>query len=268
MRPRNRNSLMVPFRIHILGCGSAVPTKRHCPSCQLVEIGDKLLMIDCGDGSHVQMERHHLRTKRLGHIFISHLHADHCLGLTGIFSIMRHKGRTDPIHVYAQKELEPILRSNFSFFCSTACFEVIFHPIDPELNRFVYEDNSIEVATIPLHHGVPSCGFLIREKKGGKRSYAYCSDTAYNPDIPGFINGVNLLYHEATYASDKAQKAIDYGHSTAADAALTAKEAGAKRLIIGHFSSRYEDESVLLDEAKAIFPNTFLADEHQITEIE
>jgi len=304
---------MVPFRVHILGCGSALPTLRHYSSCQVVEHRGKLFMIDCGEGTQMQLRRSRLRFLSLNHIFISHLHGDHCFGLIGLISTFGLLGRTLPLHVYAPKEMQPLLDAQLDFFCHDLGYAVEFHAVETTENKVIYEDRSLTIETIPLQHRVPCCGFLFREKpslphirremidfykiplcqinniKNGQdwttadgevvsrerltlpadppRSYAYCSDTKYIPTLHEIVNGVSTLYHEGTYASDRLENAAKYMHSTAADAARVAKEARVGRLIIGHFSKRYDDETVLLREAQEIFPNTELADEMKVFDV-
>ncbi len=299
---------MEKFDVHILGCGSALPTLRHNATSQVVNVREKLFMIDCGEGTQVHLRRSRLRFNRLNHIFISHLHGDHCFGLTGLISTFGMLERTAQLHVYAHPELERLLRPHLNFFCKGLPFEVVFHPIDPGKREVIYDDRSVSVETIPLRHRLPTCGFLFREKptpnhirrdmidfyripvyminriKNGEdfvteegvvipnprltfpsdppRSYAYCSDTSYLPRIAEQIEGADLLFHEATFAEDNAARARQTQHSTAAQAARIALEAKVKRLVIGHFSARYEDEKALLKEAKDIFPDTILADEN------
>lgn len=299
---------MEKFEVHILGCGSALPTLRHNATSQVVNIREKLFMIDCGEGTQVQLRRSRLRFNKLNHIFISHLHGDHCFGLMGLISTFGMLERTAQLHVYAHPELERLLRPHLNFFCKGLPFEVVFHPIDPGKREMIYDDRSVSVETIPLRHRLPTCGFLFREKptpnhirrdmidfyripvyminriKNGEdfvteegvvipnarltfpsdppRSYAYCSDTSYLPWIAEQIEGADLLFHEATFAEDNAARARQTQHSTAAQAARIALEAKVKRLVIGHFSARYEDEKALLKEAKDIFPDTILADEN------
>ncbi len=299
---------MEKFDVHILGCGSALPTLRHNATSQVVNVREKLFMIDCGEGTQVHLRRSQLRFNRLNHIFISHLHGDHCFGLTGLISTFGMLERTAQLHVYAHPELERLLRPHLNFFCKGLPFEVVFHPIDPGKREVIYDDRSVSVETIPLRHRLPTCGFLFREKptpnhirrdmidfyripvyminriKNGEdfvteegvvipnarltfpsdppRSYAYCSDTSYLPRIAEQIEGADLLFHEATFAEDNAARARQTQHSTAAQAARIALDAKVKRLVIGHFSARYEDEKALLKEAKAIFPDTILADEN------
>lgn len=304
---------MEPFRVHILGCGSALPTLRHYASSQVVEVRGKLFMIDCGEGTQMQLRRSHIGFVRISHVFISHLHGDHCLGLVGMLSTFGMLGRTLPLHLYATAELEPVLRAQVDVFCHNLGYELVFHPIDTTRSEVIYEDRSLTVTTIPLNHRVPCCGFLFREKptlphirrdiidmygipvsqinniKNGRdwttddgdvipnskltfppeppRSYAYCSDTRYMPKLHKLLKGVSTLYHESTYGSDNIAMARKYRHSTAEEAARTARDAGAGQLVLGHYSARYENEKVLLDEARAIFENTVLADEMAVIDV-
>lgn len=304
---------MEKFEIHILGCGSALPTTRHQATSQVLNIREKLFMIDCGEGTQVQLRRSRLRFSRLNHIFISHLHGDHCFGLIGLISTYAMLERTAQLHIYAHADLQRLLAPQLDYFCKGMTFEVVFHPFNPSERTVIYEDRSVSVETIPLRHRLPTCGFLFREKptsrhirrdmidfyqipvyminriKNGEdymlddgtcipcdwltlpadppRSYAYCSDTAYLPRIVEQIQGVDLLFHEATFASSEAVRARQTFHSTAEQAAKIALDAQVKKLVIGHFSARYETETVLLEEASAVFPNTVLAAENMKIEL-
>lgn len=299
---------MEKFEVNILGCGSALPTTRHFSSSQVVNIREKLFMVDCGEGAQLQLRRSKLKFTRLNHIFISHLHGDHCFGLMGLISTFGLLGRTASLHIYAHKELERLLAPQLEFFCKGMTYEVVFHPIDPAKAEVIYDDRSISVSTIPLKHRIPTCGFLFQEKptpnhiirdmvdfyripvfelnriKNGEdyitpegvvvpnhrlttpsaapRSYAYCSDTICQTSIIPQIKGVDLLFHEGTFAQCDAARAKETFHTTAMQAAQIAVEAEAKQLVIGHFSARYEDESILLKEAQTLFPNTLLAKEN------
>lgn len=263
-------------------------------------------MIDCGEGTQLQLRRSRLKFARLNHVFISHIHGDHCFGLVGMISTFSMLGRTADLHVYAPKALEPVLRMELSTFCRGLEFQVIFHA-HPGGHALIYEDCSVAVYTIPLSHRVPSTGFLFCEKpvlphirrdmvdylgipfyaiqsiKEGAgwtaadgrvipherlvfpadapRRYAYCSDTTYLPRLADYLHGVDLLFHEATFGEDNRVRAEETFHSTARQAAMLARDAGVKRLLIGHYSARYTDERVLLDEAREIFPDTLLAEE-------
>ena len=304
---------MEPFNIHILGCGSALPTLRHHPSSQVVEVRDKLFMIDCGEGTQAQLRRSKIRFNKIGHIFISHLHGDHCFGLIGMISTFGLLGRTAKLNIYATAALGPMLQSQLDMFCYNLGYEVVFHPIDTTQQTVIYEDRSLTVTTIPLEHRVPTCGFLFREKptaphirrekidfyhiptwqianikagadwttEEGKvipnqqlvypaetpRSYAYCSDTRYIARLHEQLKGVTTLYHESTYGDDNVAMAEKYFHSTARQAAQVAKDASVQQLVLGHYSSRYENECQLQDEAKTVFENTVLAEENMIIQL-
>lgn len=296
---------MEKFEVNILGCGCAIPTSRHRPSSQIVNIREKLSMIDCGEGTQMQMRNQRLHFMNLRNIFISHLHGDHCFGLMGLISTLGMLGRTAKLHVYAPACYEGLFGQQLAFFCQGMDYEVVFHPVDTTRYQTIYDDRSMSVSTLPLDHRVPCCGFLFREKptlphirrdmidfynipfceigniKNGAdwtlpdgtvipnsrltrpaepaRSYAYCSDTAYKPDLQPYLEGVTLLYHEATFGEDRAKRAEETRHSTARQAALMAKACHAGQLLIGHYSAHYQDESILLNEARQVFPNTLAA---------
>lgn len=298
---------MADFNINILGCGSALPTTRHLATSQIVDLRDKLYMIDCGEGTQVQMRRMRVRFGRLAHIFISHLHGDHCFGLPGLISTLGMLGRTGELVVHGPKEVETYLRPVMDLFCRGMEFEVRFNPVDTRSHSLVMEDRSLSVYSIPLKHRIPTCGYLFAEKpkeahiiremtdfyqvpvrcmkdiKQGQdyvtpegevvpnsrltrpaappKRYAFCSDTAYNRSIIPIIEGADLLYHEATFAECDLARAKETFHSTARQAAEIARDAHVKRLVIGHYSARYEDLSELHREAEAVFPGTILGNE-------
>lgn len=299
--------IMEKFDVHILGCGSALPTTRHFSSSQVVNLRDKLYMIDCGEGTQLQFRKAKLKFSRLNHIFISHLHGDHCFGLLGLISTLNLLGRTAELHIHSPKGLEELLKPMLSFFCNHITFEVCFHEFNTKKADVIYEDRSLTVSSIPLKHRMPCCGFLFAEKqlpnhikrdmvdfykvpvfemnriKNGAdyitpegetilnsilttpselpRKYAYCSDTIYHPAIVEQVKGVDLLFHESTFLTDEIGRAKETFHSTASQAAQIARMAEVKKLLIGHFSARYEDDSVFYDEAAVIFPDTILAKE-------
>lgn len=299
---------MEKFEVHILGCGSALPTTRHLATSQVINIREKLFMIDCGEGAQVQLRKSRLKFSRLNHIFISHLHGDHCFGLMGLISTFDMLERTANLHIHCHADLQRILEPQIEFFCKGMPYNVVFELFNPGEQTVIYDDRSVSVETIPLRHRVPCCGFLFREKptpnhirrdmidfyqiptylinriKNGEdyvledgtvipnarltipsdppRSYAYCSDTCYLPRICEQIKGCDLLFHEATFATADAKRAKETFHTTAPQAAEIAKAAQVKKLVIGHYSARYEDESILLKEASEIFPQTILAQEN------
>ena len=148
----------------IFGSGSSLPTKNNFPTAQILELRDKQFMIDCGEGAQIRMRQIHFKTNRLGHIFISHLHGDHCFGLIGLISSFGMLGRTADLHIHAQPDLQKILQPQLDYFCDKMTFEVIFHNFNPNNNEIIYEDRTVKVSTIPLKHRVPCCGFLFEEK--------------------------------------------------------------------------------------------------------
>ena len=263
---------MDPFKVHILGCGSALPTLRHNASSQVVEVRQKLLMLDCSEGTQMQLRKSHLRFTKLGHVFITHLHGDHCFGLIGMISTFGLLGRTAKLHIHAPEALGPELDRQIQFLTHDLGFEVVFYPVDTTQRQIVYEDRSITVESIPLEHRVPCCGYLIKEKPTRRpddhlRSYAYISDTRYMPHLHEEIMGIDTLYHESTYGDDHIPQSEKYFHSTARQAAMVAAEAKVGKLLLGHYSSRYEDENLLLSQAKEVFENTFLSNEMAVFDV-
>lgn len=301
---------MEPFKIHILGCGSALPTLKHNASSQLIEMRGKCFMVDCGEGAQMQFRRSHIHFSKLNAIFISHMHGDHCFGLMGLLSTLGMLGRTSKLRIYAPKEYAILFRQQVDFFMQTMEYEMEMIPVDTEKQQIIYEDHSLTVETVPLQHRVPCCGFIFREKptlphirrdmidyygipvsqinniKNGAdwtnedgdmipnarlvqpadppRSYAYCSDTRFVPGLKEKVKGVTVLYHESTYTSDQEDRAKIYYHSTARQAATIAAGAGVGTLLLGHYSARYNDEQVLLQEAKAVFENSILTQEGMV----
>lgn len=304
---------MAKFRVHILGCGSALPNLHHNTTSQLVEIHDKFFMVDCGEGTQLQLRKSSVHFCKIGAIFISHLHGDHCFGLMGLVSTFGLLGRTAPLHVFAPKEMQELFEIQKRMFCSTFEYELVFHPVDTTESKIIFEDRSLTVTTIPLSHRVPCCGFLFREKESSRHlnremldyyevpvsqfnnikagldwkspdgevipndrltlppdrplSYAFCSDTRYMPSLYKLVNRVDVLYHESTYGEKENKNAQKYYHSTAAQAAMVAKNAGVGMLLLGHYSSKYGDESVLLNEARSVFPDSYLTDELDVFDV-
>ncbi|MDO5572220.1 MAG: ribonuclease Z [Bacteroidales bacterium] len=298
---------MEKFELNILGCGSALPTMRHLPTSQVLNVRDKLFMIDCGEGAQLQLRKMRLKFSRINHIFLSHLHGDHCFGIAGLLSTLGLLGRHGEFYIHTHPEAEKIFRPFLDYFCYELPFKVIFEPLPVGDSSLIYEDKSIEVTSFPLKHRVPSNGFVFKEKQGLRhlnaemvkfwkvpikdlqmikeghdwvdadgnivpnkvltkdasisRSYAFCSDTAYYEKIIPFIEGVDLLYHEATFAEDAKFRAMQTFHSTARQAAQIALKAGVKKLLIGHYSARYDDDKMIFEEAKSVFNNTIAAKE-------
>ncbi len=288
------------FELKILGSASALPTSKRFPSAQLLNVNERFFLIDCGEGTQIQLRKFKTKFLRINNILISHLHGDHFIGLFGYLSTLNLLGRNTDINIYCPKDLHDIINKNTEIFGNMQ-FKInfIYHK-DNSPNK-IYEDKNIEIFSFKLKHSVPTWGFLFREKqkppnikketiikyspsieqinelKKGKdikingkllknsdltipakppKSYAYCSDTAYFEDIINIIKNVDLLYHEATFAKDLFTNAKERMHSTSEQAALIAKKANVKKLIIGHFSARYKNADILETEAKSIFNNT------------
>ena len=289
----------------ILGYNSAIPTVKSAPTAQFLEMEERCFLIDCGEGTQVQLRKAKAKFSKINHIFISHLHGDHVFGLPGLISSFRLLGRETPLHVYGPKGIKEMMETIFRITETHQGFEVVFHELSSKKSEKVFEDNRVEVFTIPLDHRIYCNGYLFKEKpkerhlnmqeiskypeieicdyhnlKRGKDiqlsdgyilknenltkpaepsvSYAFCSDTRYLESIIPIIKNVDVLYHEATFLHELKKMADYTGHSTALEAAKIARKANVKKLILGHFSNRYNDLSVFLNEACEIFPETYL----------
>jgi len=289
----------------ILGFNSAIPTINTSPTAQLLEMEERCFLIDCGEGTQVQLRKAKARFSKINHIFISHLHGDHCFGLPGLIASFRLLGRDTPLHVYGPKGIKKMLETIFSITETHRGFEVVYHELDKDYSEKIYEDNRVEVFTIPLDHRIYCNGYLFKEKlkerhinmeevskyaeietcdyhnlKAGKDfvlsdgyvlkneiltttpapsvSYAFCSDTRYLESVIPIIKNVTVLYHESTFLHDLKEMADYTGHTTALEAATIAKKAEVEKLILGHFSNRYGDLTVFTDEARTVFPNSYL----------
>lgn len=295
------------IKVTILGCASAKPTANRHPSAQIVNVDEQYYLVDAGEGVQKQMFRYGINPLKLRGIFISHLHGDHVFGVFPLISTLGLYGRRTPLKIFAPRPFGEILESHLRYFDSDLPYEVEWVEVDTTAHRIIFENNSLEVWSIPLRHRVPASGYMFREKmpelnvdkfkieryglsikqivaaKRGEdialddgtvipnaeitylprqpKTYAYCSDTNRSAMVARRVKGADLLYHEATYAAAERRQAKERGHSTSVDAAEIALAAEVKRLIIGHFSSRYKEPSVLLDEARAVFPATDIATE-------
>jgi ribonuclease Z len=277
---------------------------RH-PSSQYIEIQNRSFLVDCGESTQMQLMQIQPNFYRINHIFISHLHGDHYLGLMGLLFTMHLHRRVNDLHIYSQKGLDEIISTQLRYSRSVLHYRIFFHRLDHRIIETVYEDDALTVETIPLSHKIPCTGFLFREKlkprridkeklpqglllqqianlklgepirdDDGKvlysnesltyaprksRSYAYCSDTAFDQQFIDQIKGIDLLYHEATFLEEDSSKALETKHSTARQAATIAKLANVSTLLLGHFSARYKDLAPILEEATSIFPSAKLA---------
>jgi ribonuclease Z len=287
---------------------------KSAPTAQFLEMEERCFLIDCGEGTQVQLRKAKAKFSKINHIFISHLHGDHVFGLPGLISSFRLLGRETPLHVYGPKGIKEMMETIFRITETHQGFEVVFHELSSKKSEKVFEDNRVEVFTIPLDHRIYCNGYLFKEKpkerhlnmqeiskypeieicdyhnlKRGKDiqlsdgyilknenltkpaepsvSYAFCSDTRYLESIIPIIKNVDVLYHEATFLHDLKKMADYTGHTTALEAAKIARKANVKKLILGHFSNRYNDLSVFLNEACEIFPETYLPEQLEAVKI-
>ena len=254
------------FSLTVLGSNAAIPANNRNLSAHLLNANERFFLIDCGEGTQFQLRKYHISLQRIKHVFISHLHGDHFFGLIGLLNSMHLLGRKEELNLFAPAILYEIIHLQMEVSQTTLKYPLVFHPLQMDKYDLILEQERISVHSFPLQHSIPTCGFVFREKNPprkvtGARSYAYCSDTAFSETIIPYVQEVGLLYHEATFMQDMAAVAREKLHSTAMEAAAIAAGARVKKLLIGHFSARYEDVSPLLAEARSIFPETYAAEE-------
>lgn len=245
------------FKVTVLGSNSAVPAYNRKPTAQVIHFDDDLFLIDCGEGTQMQMKIFGIKHSKISKIFISHLHGDHFFGLVGLLSSMHLMGRVKPLDLYAPKRLQEILDLQFEVSLTELRYPLCFHALE-EYNIPLLDTDQLNVVTLEMMHSIPCYGFKL-EHKGLEKTYAFCSDTAYQEALIPKVEGVDLLYHEATFAKKEETRALPTFHSTTEQAATFAKKANVKKLMIGHYSARYRNLEPLLDECTPIFENTVLA---------
>jgi len=300
------------MKLNILGCYSATPRTFTNPTSQVLEIRNHLFLIDCGEGTQVQLRKNKIKFSRIKHIFISHLHGDHYFGLVGLISTFRLLTREADLHIYGPKGLKEVITLQMKLSDSWTNYQLIFHELTSKDSELIFEDHKVEVYTIPLKHRVYTNGFLFKEKEGERKldidaalnedinvayyrklkqgfdvennkgklvkndtvtlappkpkSYAFCSDTAYDEAKIPLIKEVDVLYHESTFLEKNANLCEKTKHSSAIQAATIAKKANVGKLILGHYSTRYDDISLFKTEAETVFNNVELADDGKIFE--
>ncbi|MBT3244049.1 MAG: ribonuclease Z [Bacteroidetes bacterium] len=293
------------FSLTILGSSSALPKPDRFTTAHVLNAHERFYLIDCGEGTQIQLRRYKIRFSKIHHIFISHLHGDHFFGIFGLLSSFNLMGRKVPLNLYGPEKLKNILDAVYGNMGEKMNYSINFSPLNWQDKQLLLETEKIKVYSFPLDHKIQSCGFLFKEKKQARnliktakedydlgikeiiqlkngedvkrdtgdilsyklltnksftpRSYAYVSDTRYYEPLVDHIRDVDLLYHEATYLEEMSSQAQLTGHSTSMEAARIAKMAKVKKLVIGHFSTRYKSTAPLLEEAQNIFPNTFAA---------
>ncbi|TJY34030.1 ribonuclease Z [Pontimicrobium aquaticum] len=294
------------MKLTILGCHSATPRINTHPTSQVLEIRNHIFLIDCGEGTQVQLRKNKVKFNRIKHIFISHLHGDHCFGLVGLISTFRLLTREADLHIYAPKGLKEVITMQMKLSDSWTNYKLIFHELTSRESELIFEDDKVEVYTIPLDHRIYTNGFLFKEKENERKlllgnaeeakinkayfrklkqgfdvineegelikndtvtkagsapkSYAFCSDTAYNESIVPIISNVDVLYHESTFLEKLSHLADKTKHATAKQAATIAKKANVKKLVLGHFSTRYDNITEFINEASEVFENVEVAE--------
>ncbi|MBC7534145.1 MAG: ribonuclease Z [Ferruginibacter sp.] len=287
----------------ILGNNSAIPAFGRNPTAQILQNDDEAFLIDCGEGTQLQMSKYKIKKGKISHVFISHLHGDHYFGLIGLLTSMSLLNRTQDLHLYAPPLLENILQLHLDAAATTLCYKVYFHALGDE--GPIANTKRMNIACFKVKHRIDCWGFLFSEKKRPRsidpervrlyeipasfypqlqkgedyttkkgvlianadvtnaatkhKTYAYCADTIYDETLSAKIKDVDLLYHETTYLKDQHERAAARFHCTTTQAAEIAKKGGVKKLIIGHFSSKYEVLDQFLVEAKEVFEHTELA---------
>jgi ribonuclease Z len=295
------------MELTILGCHSATPRENKHTSSQLLEVSGNLFLIDCGEGTQMQLRKTKAKFARIKHIFISHLHGDHFYGLIGLISTFRLLGRTAPLNIYGPKGIKEIIILQLKLAKSWTDYPLHFQELSSTKCEVIFEDASVTVTTLPLDHRVYTNGFKFTTKVNKRKvnsyavanlelehfhyvqlqqglpitlsngatyenkaltlasdppkSYAYCSDTAYLEALVPHIEGVDLLYHEATFLEKHQDLAAKTKHSTALQAAKIAHAAAAKKLVLGHYSNRYRDKQEFIVEASAVFKEVFLSED-------
>ena len=298
------------MKLNILGCYSATPRTFTNPTSQVLEINNHLFLIDCGEGTQVQLRKNKIKFSRIKHIFISHLHGDHYFGLVGLISTFRLLTREADLHIYGPKGLKEVITLQLKLSDSWTNYKLIFHELTSKESQLIFEDDKVEVHTIPLNHRIYTNGFLFKEKEGERKldmnsvqkaninmsyyrklkkgadvvnedgvlidnkkvtlppipakSYAFCSDTAYNEAMLSLIKDVDVLYHESTFLEKNENLCTPTKHSSAKQAATIAKKANVGQLILGHYSTRYDNISLFRDEAQTIFQKVDLADDGKV----
>ncbi|MEI2754922.1 MAG: ribonuclease Z [Chitinophagaceae bacterium] len=291
------------FAVTILGNNSAVPAFDRHPTSQVLTIDGANYLVDCGEGTQIQMINYKIRRSKISHIFISHLHGDHYFGLIGLINSFGLLSHQQDLHIYGPSPLKEIIEIQLKVADTTLPYNLFIHTINKpdtlvdtdkltikcfktnhriECYGFSFEEKKISRKLIPekaRSYEIPTA-FYERLKKGddytnkagdiiknewvteanevGKK-YAFCADTKYDESLIPHITNADMIYHETTYLDNLRERAESRFHSTTKQAALIAQKAKVKKLLIGHFSSKYDTLEAFEKEAREIFPNTELA---------
>lgn len=298
---QNHYSFM--FAVTILGNNSAVPAFDRHPTSQVVTLDGTNYLVDCGEGTQIQLIRYKIRRSRISHIFISHLHGDHYFGLIGLINSLSLLGHSQVLHVFGPAPLREIIEMQLKVADTQLCFPLHIHHITEAAT--LLDNDKLTVKCFPTNHRVECYGFSFTQKKlprkllpekakeyeipavfyerltkgedytkkdgeliknewvteaaePGKR-YAFCADTKYDEALLPHIQDFDTIYHETTYLDNLRDRATLRFHSTTKQAATIAVKAGVKKLLIGHFSSKYDTLEEFEAEAKEVFPAAELA---------
>lgn len=292
---------MIKFKLTILGTNAAVPAFGRITSTQALEIGNQVIIIDCGEACQIRLKEYKIKTSKINLICISHLHGDHVFGLPGLISSFSNNGRKDELTIIGPKGIKAFIDDILKHTSSHLSYPIIFKELDHSKGSInIYGSESFEISAFPMDHRITTYGYRFDEKmkafnvkkdaikdydlsveeiklikqgadikrenvvirnkdlvreKPMPRSYAYCSDTAYNPDMAKHIYECQYLYHETTYENALSDLAAERKHSTTTEAASIAKAAKVGHLITGHYSGRYRTVNHLAEEARTIFEN-------------
>lgn len=298
------------MKLTILGCYSATPRVTTNPTSQVLEIKNHMFLIDCGEGTQVQLRKHKIKFSRIKHIFISHLHGDHFFGLAGLVSTFRLLTREADLHIYGPKGIKEVITLQMKLADSWTNYKLIFHELTSTESELIFEDDKVEVYTIPLKHRVYTNGYLFKEKPGNRKinvnavkeaninkaylrklqqgfdvtneegklienhtvtfnpekpkSYAFCSDTVYHEPVVPIIKNTDVLYHESTFLDKHEHLTEKTKHATARQAATIAKKANVDTLLLGHYSTRYDDLNAFKEEAQTVFSNVELCEDGKV----
>lgn len=289
--------------VTILGNNSAVPAFDRHPTSQVVTIDGNNFLVDCGEGTQIQMIKYKIRRGKISHIFISHLHGDHYFGLVGLINSFGLLSHQQDLHVFGPSPLQEIVELQMKVAKTTLPFNLYFHTINRE--AVLVDDSKYEIRCFRTNHRIECYGFAFREKKKPRKidvekvvaagipssfykkleegldyttkedvliknetvtmeatkgkSYVFCADTKYDETLLPHITNADLIYHETTYLDNLRERAEERFHSTSKQAAKIAKKAKVKKLLIGHFSSKYHELDEFEKEAREIFANTEIA---------
>lgn len=296
----------------ILGCYAATPRTMTNPTSQVLEMKNSMFLIDCGEGTQVQLRKNKIKFSKINHVFISHLHGDHFYGLIGLISTFSLLNRQTDLHVYGPKGIKEVTLLQLRLSASWTSYNLYFHELESNESHIIFEDDKVVVSTIPLRHRVYTNGYLFQEKPGDRKlnievvenynidtayyqkikqggdikledgrvipnaeltfdpappqSYAFCSDTVYDESIVNLIRDVDVLYHESTFLDSEERYCETTMHCTAKQAATIAVKSNAKHLVLGHFSTRYDNIERFGDEARTVFSNVHVADDGKVFE--